>query len=167
MVDEDHETAKQLVELLKTVFEPENVDVEILHDKNHSLYAYSVWGLICEGVFSFAIGSDAFNLHLSLSWTKKAEFAYAHQWIGSRTRRRKPTYRKISKFWKMVERLKAIGYEEVPGGYDENPYSFVMTLYHPTPVQLDSLESREQLITKINETLTILREEDPWGIVKS
>lgn len=158
---EDQETAKQLVELLKTVFKPETVDIEILYDESQGPYAYSVWGLICKGNFSFAIGSDAFSLHLGLSWTKKAEFAYAHQWIGPRTRRRKLTYKKNSKFWEMIERLKDMGYEEVPGGYDENPYSFVITLYHPTPVQFESPESRERLITTIRETNTILREEDP------
>jgi len=163
---EDHETAKQLVELFKTVFGPENVEFEILHN-NQGLYAYAVWGCIFGRNFSFSIGSDSFDLYLGLGWKKHWEFAYAHQRIGPHTRRRKPTYRKISKFWEMIERLKAIGYEEAPEGYDENPYSFNMVLYHPTPVRLNTPEAREQLIEMIRKTITITREENPWAIAES
>ncbi len=162
MKSEAHETAKQLVTLLKTVFESEKVDVEIFHEKYQGSDFYRVYGLIGLGDYSLPIGADSFTLFLNLAWTKKSEFGYAHQWIGPRTRRRKPTYRKISKFWEMVERLKAIGYKI--GDYDENPYSFTMAMYHPTPVKLDTLESKELLIEKIRKAVTILREEDPWAM---
>ena len=163
MESEAHETAKRLIKLLKTTFKPENVEVEILYDK-FPKPAYRVWGRICEGLFNLAIGSDTISLHLGLNWTKQAEFAYAHQWIGAQTLRRKPAYRKISKFWQMVERLKTIGYED--GGYDENPYSFVMSMSHPTPVRFETPESRERLITIIRETIIIQKEENPWAITE-
>jgi hypothetical protein len=83
------------------------------------------------------------------------------------TNRRKSIYQKISKFWEMVERLKDIRYEEFPEGYDENPYSFIMSLYHPTPVQLDTRKAQEMLIMTISKTIAILRRENPWAIVES
>lgn len=73
----------------------------------------------------------------------------------------------LPKFWEMIERLKAIRYEEAPGGFDENPYSFDMALYHPTPVRLETPEARDQLIAMIRKTITITREENPWGIAES
>ena len=100
-------------------------------------------------------------------WMKKAEFASAHQWIGSQTRRRKPTYRKISKFWEMVEQLKAIGFNEFCEDIDVNPYSFSMSMYHSTPVRINTTEARDRLVTTIQKTIKILREKNPWAIVES
>ena len=162
-----HETANQLVSLLKNEFAEENVDIEVIHDKYDGPDAYSVWGCIGLGIFNFPIGFDTFSLSLSLSWTKKSEFAYAHQWIGPHTLRRKPTYRKISKIWEMVEQLKSIGYEEFLEGSDENPYSFTMSMHHTTPVQIDTPDTRERLIVTIRKTITILRQENPWKITES
>ena len=162
MGTEAHEMAKLLVELFKTTFKQEKVEVEILHDDYQDPEAYRVWGLIALGIFSFTIGAESFSLSLGLSWVKISEYGYAHQWIDPHTRRRKPTYRKISKFWEMVEQLKVLGYKR--WDYDENPYSFTMVMYHPTPVQLDPPEARELLLTIIRKTITILREENPWAM---
>ncbi|MFQ6124590.1 MAG: hypothetical protein ACE5R6_08310 [Candidatus Heimdallarchaeota archaeon] len=162
------ETVKQFVEILKIAFEPENIDVKILQDDYTRSDNFRVSGRIGRwGHFDFSIGADGFHISFGLGWTKKSKFAYAHQWVGPRTRRQKPTYRKISKFWEMIERLKTIGYEEVQEGFDDNPYSLTMTLYHPTPVQIDTLEACEQLITMIRKTITIMREENPWQIAES
>ncbi|MFX0201674.1 MAG: hypothetical protein ACFFCW_36635 [Candidatus Hodarchaeota archaeon] len=94
MESEAHVKAKQLVTLLKSVFKLENVDVEILQDKYQGFDTFRVCGCIDLGIFNFPIDAETFDLSLSLSWTKNSEFGYAHQWIGPRTRRQKPTYRK-------------------------------------------------------------------------
>ena len=167
MKSEAYNAAKLLVETLEVAFDHETVELEILNEDYPDPDIYRVWGFIGLGTFSFSINADSFSLSFGLSWIKKSEFAYAHQWIGPHTNQRKPTYKKISKFWEMIERLEGIGYEEFPEGYDDNPYSLTMTLYHPTPVQIDTQEAREKLFIIIRKTVTILQEANPWEIAES
>jgi hypothetical protein len=162
MTSKTHETAKKLATLLQTTFASSRIELEIYHDDYPEPDSYRVWGIIDLGEFSFPINAELFSLCISLGWIKHSEFIDAHQWIGPRTKRRKPTYRKISRFWEMVERLEALGYTR--GDYDENPFNFVMMLNHPTPVLIDPPEAQEALISIIRQTITILKEENPWAM---